>query len=160
MKFFLSREAGNFKSLFVHAALLWSCIPISQNQGRERLGCGEELAELLDGISVVGQRLLVVRQVPREGPKIETTFVEDVDANEPPPLDGVEDANGKGFVNEDGLAKVAAELVSGHKPVIIQFVMQLDGRVVDIKEAVSSEFSLGKATDLLQRNDVKMNCLI
>ena len=86
--------------------------------------------------------------------------MEDVDANEPPPLDGVEDANGKGFVNEDGLAKVAAELVSGHKPVIIQFVMQLDGRVVDIKEAVSSEFSLGKATDLLQRNDVKMNCLI
>ena len=114
VKLFLSREAGNFKSLVVQAVLLWSRIPISQNQSRERPGCSKELTEFLDGISVVGQGLLVVRQVPREGPKIEPTFVEDTRADEPPPLDGVEDANGKGFVNEDCLAKVAAELVSGH----------------------------------------------
>lgn len=62
-RFFVSREAGSFKSLVVQAVLLWSCIPISQNQGRERLGCGKigKLTELLDGISVVGQWLLVVQ---------------------------------------------------------------------------------------------------
>lgn len=69
VKLFLSREAGNFKSLVVQAVLLWSRIPISQNQSRERPGCGKELTEFLDGISVVGQSCWWCGRCPEKAQK-------------------------------------------------------------------------------------------
>ena len=77
-------------------------------------GLGEHLTELPKGSLVVDKGLLVMWQVPRVDPEVKPVLGEDARSNEPLPLEDAEDGGGKGLVNEDGLAKVAAELISRH----------------------------------------------
>jgi hypothetical protein len=123
-------------------------------------GLGEHLTELLKGSLIVDKGLLVMWQVPRVDPEVKPVFVKDARSNEPLPLEGAEDGGGKGLVNEDGLAKVAAELISRHYPVVVQFIMQLGSWIVRIPKAFSGGASLGKAADFLKGNYVKVNPLI
>ena len=103
---------------------------------------------------------MVVWQVAGEHPKSKPAFVENVGAEEPRPLKGVEHGTGKGFVHQNGLAMVAAELVSGYNPVVAQLVVQLHIGVIGSQEAIGGKLSLGEATDFLQSDYVKVNSLV
>eukprot|EP00435_Cladocopium_sp_Y103_P015158 s988_g3.t1 len=110
--------------------------------------------------TVVGDWLVVVWQVAGKHPKFKPTFVENEGAEKPRPLEGVEHGSGKSFVHQNGLAMVAAKLVSGYNPVVAQLSMQLHIGVIGSQEAVGGELSLGEATDFLQSDDVKVNSLV
>ena len=95
-----------------------------------------------------------------EHSKFKPTFVENFCAEEPRPLKGVEHGSGKGFVHQNGLAMVAAQLVSGYNPVVAHLIVQLHIGVIGSQEAIGFKFSLGKAPDFLQSDDVKVNSLV
>ena len=67
----------------------------------------------------------------RENAELRTTLVENLCPNESPPFQGVQDSSGKGFVYQNGLAKIALELFRPHDPVV-EFLMHLECRVVRI----------------------------
>ena len=90
-----------------------------------------------------------MRQVPRENAELRTTFVENLCPTESPPLQGVQDSSGKGFVYQNGFAKMALELFGPHDPVVIEWLMHLECRVVGIQEASWIDLALGKASDFL-----------
>ena len=73
---------------------------------------------------------MVVRQVSGEEPELSASFVEDVCPDESTPLEGVQDNGCKGFVNQNGLAKVAVKLIGPYNPVVIEFLMQQECRLV------------------------------
>lgn len=90
-----------------------------------------------DGASLEGlQRSLTLgggdeAGASRENAELRTTLVENLCPNESPPFQGVQDSSGKGFVYQNGFAKIALELFRPHDPVV-EFLMHLECRVVRI----------------------------
>eukprot|EP00435_Cladocopium_sp_Y103_P023332 s1454_g5.t1 len=83
--------------------------------------------------------------------EVSTTLLEDLGPNEATPPEGAQDSSGKGFVNQNGLAKMAVDTVGADNPVVIELLMHLECGVVS-----RSDRSWRKTADLLQ-GDV-MHC--
>ena len=105
-------KAGVLLDKFVRKAKLELCFGLLQFSG---------------GSTVVRYWLVVVWQVAEERLKFKPTFVEK-GRRGTRPLEGVEHGSRKGFfIHQNGLAMVAAELVSDYNPVVAQLIVQLQG---------------------------------
>ena len=90
-KVFFSLKAFKFQGLFIPPALVGCCVPVGQDDGGKGLCCGEKLPEVLKGICVVSCRLVMMRQVAGENPKVEAILVEDACTDKSLPFEGAED---------------------------------------------------------------------